>query len=175
MVPANAAPRLVNVPHSVSVHANVSRRAAPRACCSPWAATTAASSSTSRIGKLTYGYNYVADQRFKVQSNGGGIPEGDHIFSFEFTPTGKADIAKGKGVPAHIKLFVDGKPVGDGDLPVTIPLISGLSRGRLRRRRHRLTRHAGGGLQLAVHVHRHREKGAGRRVGRIRSRTRRRR
>ena len=57
---------------------------------------------------MTYGYNYVADQRFKVQSNS-AIPEGDHIFSFEFTPTGKADIAKGKGVPANIKLFVDGK------------------------------------------------------------------
>jgi arylsulfatase len=79
-------------------------------------------------GKLTYGYNYVADQRFKVESDG-PLPEGDHIFSFEFTPTGKADIAKGKGVPANIKLFVDGKPVGKGDLPVTIPLSLGLSAG----------------------------------------------
>jgi arylsulfatase len=79
-------------------------------------------------GKLTYGYNYVADQRFKVQSDS-GIPEGDHIFSFEFTPTGKPDIAKGKGVPANIKLFVDGKQVGSGDLPVTIPLSLGLAAG----------------------------------------------
>lgn len=80
-------------------------------------------------GKLTYGYNYVADQRFKVQSNGGSIPEGDHVFTFEFTPTGKPDIAKGKGVPANIKLFVDGKPVGTGDLSVTIPLTLGLAAG----------------------------------------------
>jgi hypothetical protein len=48
--------------------------------------------------KLTYGYNYVADQRFKVQSDK-SIPEGDHIFSFEFKPTGNADIAKGKACP----------------------------------------------------------------------------
>ena len=79
-------------------------------------------------GKLTYGYNYVADQRFKVQS-GGALPEGDHIFSFEFTPAGSADIAKGKGVPATITLFVDGAPVGRGDLPVTIPLSLGLAAG----------------------------------------------
>ena len=79
-------------------------------------------------GKLTYGYNYVADQRFKVQSDG-ALPEGEHIFSFEFTPTGKPDIPKGKGVPANIKLFVDGKAVGSGDLPVTIPLQLGLAAG----------------------------------------------
>ena len=76
--------------------------------------------------KLTYGYNYVADQRFKVQSDG-AIPEGDHIFSFEFKPTGKADIDRGKGVPASVTLLVDGEPVGKGDLPVTIPLSLGLS------------------------------------------------
>ncbi len=57
------------------------------------------------------------------------IPEGDHIFSFEFTPTGKPDIAKGRGVPANIKLFVDGKQTGTGDLLVTIPLSLGLSAG----------------------------------------------
>jgi hypothetical protein len=58
---------------------------------------------------------------------GQAIPEGDHIFSFEFKPTGKADIAKGKGVPASITLLVDGAPVGKGDLPVTIPLSLGLA------------------------------------------------
>jgi arylsulfatase len=79
-------------------------------------------------GKLAYGYNYVADQRFKVQSDR-ALPEGDHIFSFEFKPTGEADISKGKGVPATITLFVDGAPVGHGDLPVTIPLSLGLAAG----------------------------------------------
>ncbi len=78
-------------------------------------------------GKLTYGYNYVADQRFKVQSKARRHSEGDHVFSFEFIPTGKADVAKGKGVPANIKLLVDGKAVGEGDLPVTIPISLGLA------------------------------------------------
>ena len=57
------------------------------------------------------------------------LPDGEHIFSFEFTPTGKPDIPKGKGVPANIKLFVDGKAIGSGDLPVTIPLQLGLAAG----------------------------------------------
>src|SRR5690606_27817016 len=57
------------------------------------------------------------------------IPEGDHVFTFEFAPTGKPDIAKGKGVPANVKLFVDGKVVGEGDLPVTIPISLGLGGG----------------------------------------------
>ena len=57
------------------------------------------------------------------------VPEGDHVFSFEFKPTGKPDLAKGKGVPATITLYVDGKSVGKGDLPVTIPMSLGLAAG----------------------------------------------
>lgn len=43
-------------------------------------------------GKIIYGYNYVSDQIFRVESTG-RMPEGDHIFGFEFTPTVKPDIA----------------------------------------------------------------------------------
>ena len=76
-------------------------------------------------GILTYGYNYVAESHFRITSTA-SIPSGHHIFSVEFTPTGPADIANGKGTPADIKLFVDGQPVGEGHLPVTIPLSLGL-------------------------------------------------
>jgi arylsulfatase len=38
-------------------------------------------------------------------------------------------LAAGKGPPAHITLFVDGTPVGEGELPVTIPLSLGLAAG----------------------------------------------
>jgi arylsulfatase A-like enzyme len=127
MVPANAAPRLVNVPHSVSVHANVPKDGAEGVLFS-MGGNDGGFAFYVHDGKLTYGYNYVADQRFKVRSDT-AIPEGSHIFSFEFAPTGKPDIPKGKGVPANVKLFVDGKPVGSGDLPVTIPLSLGLAAG----------------------------------------------
>ena len=36
---------------------------------------------------------------------------------------------KGKGSPGTLTLFVDGKPVGNGELPVTIPLSMGLASG----------------------------------------------
>jgi arylsulfatase len=127
MVPNNAAPRLVNAPHSVSVHVNVPKGGAEGVLFS-MGGNDGGFSFYVQEGKLSYGYNYVADQRFKVHSDS-AIPEGSHIFSFEFAPTGKPDIAKGKGVPANIKLFVDGRQVGSGDLPVTIPLTLGLAAG----------------------------------------------
>jgi arylsulfatase len=128
LVPGNAAPRLLNAPHSVSVHAKVPKGGAEGVLFC-MGGNDGGFVFYIKDGKLTYGYNYVADQRFKVQSNGSGVPDGDHIFSFEFTPTGKPDIAKGKGTPANIKLFVDGKVVGSGDLPVTIPISLGLAGG----------------------------------------------
>ena len=66
-----------------------------------------------------------------MQSDDTPFPKGDHIFSFEFEPTGKADIAKGKGVPAEMhSCSSTAAPVGKGDLPVTIPLSLGLVGGR---------------------------------------------
>ncbi len=43
--------------------------------------------------------------------------------------TGKPDFANGKGSPGIAKLFVDGKLVGQIDVPVTTPLILGLTGG----------------------------------------------
>ena len=126
-VPINAAPRLVNVPHSISVHVNVPKGGAEGALYS-MGGNDGGFVFYVQGGKLCYGYNYVAERRFKVQSDS-PVPEGDHVLSFEFTPTGKPDIANGKGVPASIKLFVDGDQIGAGELPVTIPLSLGLSAG----------------------------------------------
>jgi arylsulfatase len=127
MVPVNAAPRLVNAAHSISVHVDVPKGGADGVLFS-MGGNDGGFAFYVQGGKLTYGYNYVADQRFKVQSTK-NVPDGEHILSFEFTPTGKPDIAKGKGVPAKIKLFVDGRSFGSGDLPVTIPLNLGLAAG----------------------------------------------
>jgi arylsulfatase len=127
MVPINASPRLINVPHSVSVHANVPKGGAEGVLFS-MGGNDGGFAFYVQDGRLTYGYNYVAEQRFKVQSET-TIPEGDHIFSFQFTPTGKPEVSKGKGVPADIELFVDGEEVGKGKLPVTIPINFGLCAG----------------------------------------------
>jgi arylsulfatase A-like enzyme len=127
VVPGNAAPRVLNVEHSVSVHVNVPEGRAEGAFFT-MGGNDGGFVFYMKDGKLTYGYNYVADQRFKVQSDS-TVPPGEHVLSFEFTPTGKADFGKGKGTPANIQLFVDGKKVGEGDLPVTIPLSLGLGAG----------------------------------------------
>jgi arylsulfatase len=128
VVPGNAAPRVLNVEHSVSVHAQVPKGGAEGVLFC-MGGNDGGFVFYIKDGKLTYGYNYVADQRFKVEATKAGIPEGDHVFTFEFTPTGKPDPLKGKGTPADITLMIDGKKVGAGKLPVTIPLTMGLSAG----------------------------------------------
>ena len=127
VVPANAAPRLLNRSHSVSVEAVVPEAGAEGVLFS-MGGNDGGFSFYVQNGKLTYGYNYVTDSYFKVEFSQ-PLPAGRHIFSFQFTPTGPADIAQGRGTPAHIKLLVDGQPVAEGDLPVTIPLSLGLSAG----------------------------------------------
>ncbi|HUD29386.1 MAG TPA: arylsulfatase [Novosphingobium sp.] len=126
VVPGSAGPRLLNTAHSVSVHASIPENA-------EGALFTIGGNDGGFViymkgGKLVYGYNYVADERFRIESTS-PVPTGDHVLSIEFTPTGKADIARGKGTPATVKLLVDGDVVGEGDLPVTIPLQFGLAAG----------------------------------------------
>jgi arylsulfatase len=55
------------------------------------------------------------------------VPEGHHQLRFEFEVTGHPDIAKGKGTPGRAQLYIDGKLVGNAEVPVTIPLAIGLS------------------------------------------------
>ena len=51
------------------------------------------------------------------------MPEGRHQLRFEFEPTGKPDMMKGKGTPGRCQLYIDGKLVGDAEIPVTTPLL----------------------------------------------------
>jgi arylsulfatase len=127
VVPGNVAPRVLNRAHSISVEAFVPEAGAEGALFS-MGGNDGGFSFYVQNGKLTYGYNYVADTYFKVESSH-PLPSGHHIFSVQFEPTGPADISKGKGTPAKITLLVDGHPVGEGNLPVTIPLSLGLAAG----------------------------------------------
>ena len=127
MVPGNAAPRLLNRPHSVSVELEVPEGGAEGVLFS-MGGNDGGFAFYVQNGLLTYGYNFVAEQFFHIRSSG-PIPAGHHIVSAEFTPTGPADLANGKGTPAKVVLFVDGQAVGEGDLPVTIPLSLGLAAG----------------------------------------------
>jgi arylsulfatase len=127
MVPGNAAPRLLNRPHSISVELDVPEGGAGGVLFS-MGGNDGGFSIYVLEGVFTYGYNYVADSYFHVRATS-PLPSGHHVLSVEFRPTGPADLAAGRGTPAHITLFVDGAPVGEGDLPVTIPLSLGLAAG----------------------------------------------
>jgi arylsulfatase A-like enzyme len=78
--------------------------------------------------KLHYIYNYVASQEFVISSVE-DAPEGPVEVRFEYEPTGKPDIKNGKGAPGKVELYFDRKLVGQGKLPVTIPLAFGLGGG----------------------------------------------
>lgn len=43
--------------------------------------------------------------------------------------TEQPDLAKGKGSPGHARLYIDGKLVGQADVPITTPLALGLTSG----------------------------------------------
>lgn len=127
VVPVNVAPRVLNRPHSISVEVSIPEGGADGVLFS-MGGNDGGFSIYVLEGVLTYGYNYVADSYFHVRSSS-PLPAGHHVLSIDFQPTGPADLAAGKGTPAHITLFLDGAPVGEGDLPVTIPLSLGLASG----------------------------------------------
>ena len=107
-------------------------------------------------GKLHYAYNYVAAEYFRVSSDG-AVPTGKAALRFEFEPTGPPDIANGKGTPGRAQLYVNGKLVGQAELPVHHPARTRARRRRVRRPRRGLT----GVRRLpgAVRVHRARSTG----------------
>ncbi len=127
VIPGSAAPYLCNVAHSVSAHVNLPEEGATGVLLS-MGGEDGGFCLYVKDGKLVYGYNYLTDHYFTVRSRD-ALPAGEHILSFEFEPTGKADTAHGKGVPARIKLLMDGAVIGKGDLSVTIPLRIGLGAG----------------------------------------------
>ncbi|MFN8481605.1 MAG: arylsulfatase [Anaerolineae bacterium] len=68
-------------------------------------------------GRLKYCYNLLGLQRFYIESQA-PLSAGKHQARMEFAYDG-GGLAKG----GHVSLFVDGDQVGEGRLPLTIPLI----------------------------------------------------
>jgi len=79
-------------------------------------------------GKLHWVHNYVSRAFYHIESNE-NVPEGRHQLGFEFEVTDQPDFANGKGSPGIAKLFINGKLVGQIDVPVTTPFALGLTGG----------------------------------------------
>ena len=123
-VPANASPRLLNRPHSITADVEIPKGGAEGALLS-FGDVTGGFCFYVQSGKLHYVYNYAGSQFYHIESNT-PVPEGRHKLRFEFEVTGKPDISMGKGAPGRGLLYIDGNPDGQGDIPVTLPLAMGL-------------------------------------------------
>ena len=126
-VPANAAVKVLNRPHSITADVEIPAGGAEGILLAHGGIDSGYSFYI-KGGKLHWVHNYVGRALYYVESSE-NMPVGRHLLGFEFEVTGKPDFAKGKGSPGRAKLFIDGKLVGKADVPVTTPLALGLTGG----------------------------------------------
>ena len=127
MVPINAGPQILNRPYSITAEVEIPQDGAEGALLSAGDVQGGLCLYV-QDGKLHFVYNYVGSAFYHMESNV-PVPDGRHQLRFEFEVTGKPDIAKGKGAPGRGQLYIDGKLVGQGDIPLTMPLSIGLAGG----------------------------------------------
>ncbi len=120
---AAAAPKTLNRPHSFTAEVNIPEGGANGVLLS-MGGNDGGFSFYVQDGKLCYLHNYLALDYFYVKAEDPLLP-GKHFLSMQSVPTGKPDIAHGKGAPAKVTLLVDGKAVAERELPYTIPLRAG--------------------------------------------------
>lgn len=119
-IPATAAPKILNRPFTITAEVNIPEEKAEGVLLS-MGGNDGGISFYLQNGKLCYVHNYVALNHYYVKSKE-IIPVGHHFLSMKFEPTGKPDIAKGKGTPGIVKLLLDGREIQRGQIPVTSPL-----------------------------------------------------
>jgi arylsulfatase len=123
-VPTNAVPTLLNRPHSMTADVDIPEGGAEGVLLSQ-GGSDGGYSFYLQDGKLRYAYNYVGRNLYYVESET-AVPTGRHKLRFEFEVTGPPDIAHGKGAPGRGQLYLDGRLLGQGDIPLTNPLSIGL-------------------------------------------------
>lgn len=126
-VPPNAAARVLNRPHSITADVEIPAGGAEGVLLAH-GGVDGGYAFYIKNDKLHWVHNYVARDYYHVESVE-LVPEGHHQLRFEFEVTGQPDIAKGKGTPGRAQLYIDGKLVGNADVPVTTPIAIGLTSG----------------------------------------------
>ena len=120
-VPFFAAPRVLNRPHSITADVEIPDGGAEGVLLCQGTAAGGYSLFV-KDGRLRYVHNYVGRAVFGVESDQ-VLKPGKHALRFEFEPTGKPDMAHGKGAPGRLQLYVDGALTGNAEAPVTTPFI----------------------------------------------------
>jgi arylsulfatase A-like enzyme len=69
--------------------------------------------------RLYFLYNWLGRDKFWLKSDE-VVPEGEVELRYEFEPTGKPDVAQGKGVPARGQLYINRKLVASIDMPYSV-------------------------------------------------------
>jgi arylsulfatase len=126
-VPVNAAPNILNRPHSVTADVEVPSGGAEGVLISQ-GGIDGGYTFFVKDGKLQYLYSYVARTFYHAESNI-DVPEGRHQLRYEFEVTGAPDILKGIGAAGRGQLYIDGELVGQVEMAVTNPIMLGLASG----------------------------------------------
>ena len=122
-IPAAAAPKTLNRPHSFTAEVEIPSAGADGVLLS-FGGNDGGFAFYVQDGRLCYLHNYLALDYFYVRADA-TLPSGKHLLSMQFEPTGKPDLKHGKGVPARVTLLVDGKAIASGHLPHTVPIRMG--------------------------------------------------
>jgi arylsulfatase len=120
-VPYNAAPRLLNRPHSIIADVDLPEDGAEGVLLSQGTAAGGYSLFV-QDGRLHYVHNYVGRGLYKV-STADALTPGAHQLRFEFEPTGQPDMAKGQGASGRLQLYVDGELTAEAEAPMTTPFM----------------------------------------------------
>jgi arylsulfatase A-like enzyme len=120
-VPFFAGPRLMNRPHSITASVEIPEGGAQGVLIAQGSAAGGYSLFI-KDDRLCYVHNWVGREIYGVTSEG-PVPVGSHDLRFEFEPTGKPDMARGRGAPGRLQLYIDGKLVGNAEAPTTTPFV----------------------------------------------------
>ena len=126
-VPANAAPKVFNRPHSIVADVEIPEGGAEGVLISH-GGNDGGYVLYIKDNLLHYAHNYVATQYLRVASSA-ELTAGRVELRYEFEPTGDPDLGNGKGSPGRGQLYMDGTLVGQEEFPVTTPLLFGLGGG----------------------------------------------
>jgi arylsulfatase len=126
-VPENAAVRVFNRDHSIGVDLTVPVGGAEGVLLAHGSLSGGYSLYVDD-GRLRYVHNYVGVEEYEVVADE-PLPEGEISVRMEFETTGDANPAEGKGAPGRVRLYYGDEQVGEGEVPVTVPITTGLAAG----------------------------------------------
>ena len=117
-VPFTAAPKLYNRPWSITANVVIPKGGAEGVLLA-LGGRTGGYTFFVKEKRLHFLYNWLGHDKFWLHSSD-TIPEGEVELRYEFEPTGKPDVAQGRGVPARGQLYINRKLVASLDMPYSV-------------------------------------------------------